>query len=42
MVVSSEVLERLDDPEADDTAFHDHNRAWAREVLVPRQRGTGM
>ena len=31
-----ELLERLDDPEPDDTAFHENCRAWARKVLVPR------
>ena len=35
---SDELLERLDDPEPDDTAFHENCRAWARRVLVPRAR----
>ena len=33
-----EVLERLDDPESEDTAFHENCRDWARRVLVPRYR----
>ncbi len=33
---SDELLERLGDPEPDDTAFHENCRAWARRVLVPR------
>ena len=37
-LTSAEVLERLDDPEADNTAFHEDCRAWARRVLVPRLR----
>jgi Uma2 family endonuclease len=37
-LVSAEVLERLDDPELSDTAFHEDCRAWARDVLVPRFR----
>jgi Uma2 family endonuclease len=37
-LLSAEVLERLDDPETDDTAFHENCRAWARRVLVPRRR----
>jgi Uma2 family endonuclease len=40
VLTSAEVLERLDDPEPDDTAFHEICRAWARRVLVPR-RGAG-
>jgi len=36
-LTSAEVLERLDDPEADDVAFHENCRAWARRVLVPRR-----
>ena len=39
MLSSAEVLERLDDPETDDGAFHEACRDWARRVLVPRQRG---
>lgn len=35
---SAEVLERLDDPETEGTAFHENRRAWARNVLVPRLR----
>ncbi len=35
---SAEVLERIDDPETDDTAFHEDCRAWARRVIVPRLR----
>jgi Uma2 family endonuclease len=38
VLTSAEVLERLDDPEPDDTAFHENCRAWARRVLVPRRR----
>jgi Uma2 family endonuclease len=38
VLLSAEVLERLDDPETDDTAFHENCRAWARRVLVPRRR----
>jgi hypothetical protein len=38
VLTSAEVLERLDDPETDGTAFHENCRAWAREVLVPRLR----
>jgi Uma2 family endonuclease len=38
MLISAEVLERLDDPEAGDTAFCQNCRAWARQVLVPRHR----
>jgi hypothetical protein len=37
-LTSAEVLERLDDPETDGTAFHENCRTWARRVLVPRQR----
>src|SRR3954449_5009921 len=36
-LVSAEVLERLDDPETEHTAFHENCRAWARRVLVPRR-----
>jgi Uma2 family endonuclease len=36
VLTSAEVLERLDDPETDSTAFHENCRAWARQVLVPR------
>jgi Uma2 family endonuclease len=38
VLMSAEVLERLDDPENDDAAFHENCRAWARQVLVPRFR----
>jgi Uma2 family endonuclease len=38
VLTSTEVLERLDDPETDDIAFHENCRAWARRVLVPRLR----
>jgi Uma2 family endonuclease len=38
VLLSAEVLERLDDPEPDDGAFHENCRAWARTVLVPRTR----
>jgi Uma2 family endonuclease len=38
VLLSAEVLERLDDPETDGTAFHENCRAWARRVLVPRRR----
>ena len=36
VLMPAEVLERLDDPETDDAAFHENCRAWARRVLVPR------
>lgn len=40
VLTSAEVLERVEDaPEADDTAFHENCRAWARQVLVPRLQG---
>ena len=35
-LTSADVLERLDDPETDDGAFHENCRDWARGVLVPR------
>ena len=46
LLTSAEILERLDDPETDEIAFHENCRAWARRVLVrvtarssyPRQR----
>ena len=38
VLTSAEILERLDDPETDDIAFHENCRAWARQVLVPRLR----
>jgi Uma2 family endonuclease len=37
-LTSAEVLERLDDPEIGNVAFHENCRAWARQVLVPRRR----
>ena len=37
VLTSADVLERLDDPETDDGAFHQNCRDWAREVLVPRR-----
>jgi Uma2 family endonuclease len=36
VLTSAEVLERLDDPETDDGAFHENCRTWARRALVPR------
>jgi Uma2 family endonuclease len=39
MLVASEILERLDDPEPDDAAFHENCREWARRVLLPRHQG---
>jgi Uma2 family endonuclease len=42
LLSSADVLERLDDPETDDIAFHENCRTWARRVLVPRrQAGNG-
>jgi Uma2 family endonuclease len=38
VLMSTEVLERLDDPDTDDATFHENCRAWARQVLVPRLR----
>ena len=35
---SDEVLERLDDPETDDSTFHENCRAWARQIPEPRLR----
>jgi Uma2 family endonuclease len=37
-LTSAEVLERLDDPETEDTAFHANCQEWARRVLAPRLR----
>jgi Uma2 family endonuclease len=37
-LTAADVLERLDDPETDDGAFHESCRAWARRVLVPRRQ----
>ena len=36
VLTSTDVLERLDDPETDDVGFHENCRAWAKAVLVPR------
>ena len=41
VLTSAEVLERLDDPELDDTAFLRNCQAWVRNVLVPRHRAGG-
>jgi len=41
VLIPSVFLERLDDPETDDAAFHENCRAWARRVLVPRRRAEG-
>ncbi len=41
VLTAPEVLERLDDPEPDDTTFHENCRAWARNALVPRSRARG-
>jgi Uma2 family endonuclease len=38
ILTSADVLERLDDPETENTAFHENCRAWARRVLIPRRR----
>ena len=38
VLLSSEVMEQLDDPETGDTAFLRNCRAWAKRVLVPRVR----
>jgi Uma2 family endonuclease len=35
---SEDVLERLDDPEPDDVAFHENCRDWARRALAPHAR----
>src|SRR5258708_21552466 len=32
VLTSAEVLERLDDPETDNIAFHENCRAWAKQV----------
>ena len=34
---STDVQERLDDPEADDTAYHENCREWVRRVILPRR-----
>jgi hypothetical protein len=36
-LLSADILERLDDPETDDVAFHESCRGWAKRVVVPRQ-----
>jgi Uma2 family endonuclease len=38
VLLSAEVLERLDDPETDDTAYLRNCQDWVRRVLVPRLR----
>jgi Uma2 family endonuclease len=38
VLLSVEVLERLEDPETDDTAFLQNCLAWADRVLIPRRR----
>lgn len=38
LLTAAEVLERLEDPEADDTAFFRNCLDWARRVLLPRHR----
>ena len=38
VLMSAEVLERLDDPETEDTAFLRNCQEWVRRVLVPRLR----
>jgi len=35
---STEVLERLDDPDIGDTVFLKNCRAWVKQVLMPRFR----
>jgi Uma2 family endonuclease len=40
-LASAEVLERLDDPEADAATFDENCREWARQVLAPRVRAEG-
>ena len=37
VLTSSEVMERLDDPETDDTAYLRNCQDWARTVLAPRR-----
>ncbi len=37
LMTTADVLDRLDDPETDDGAFHENCRAWARRVLIPRR-----
>ena len=41
MLLSAEVLERLDDPESGDTAFLQNCRAWVRGTLMPRLEPQG-
>ena len=36
-LLSTEVLERLDDPETDAATFHENCRTWVRDVLFPRR-----
>jgi hypothetical protein len=36
-LLSAEILERLDDPETDEVAFHESCLGWAKQVLVPRR-----
>jgi hypothetical protein len=38
VLIASEVLEWLDDPETDDVTFHENCRDWAGQVLITRQR----
>jgi Uma2 family endonuclease len=38
LLSSSDVLERLDDPERDAAAFHENCRNWVAEVLIPRRK----
>jgi Uma2 family endonuclease len=38
ILTSADVLERLDDPEADAVTFHENCREWASRVLVPRRQ----
>src|SRR5262249_9150917 len=38
VLTSAEVLERLDDPATDDTAFHENCREWAKRAPAPQPR----
>jgi Uma2 family endonuclease len=38
VLTSADVLERLEDPEADDITFDENCREWARRVLIPRNQ----
>jgi Uma2 family endonuclease len=38
VLLSAEVLERLDEPETDDTAFLRNCQDWVRQILLPRLR----